>query len=155
MYKDFDDFCGAVLSCCHYLYHIRGDMGPYKQNNLGHSWFYCAKCPHFQHRHNTGTVAQLRKLSIIIHTHININFKKMFHILLFMSMCCFTGSHVDIIHIHQNLPLNRQKYNTWIVHGRLTQIKFVSKKPSFLTLITGELIPLWNYASVLENPSPV
>ena len=34
------------------LIQICGDTDPCKQRNWGHSWFYCAKCPDFQPRHN-------------------------------------------------------------------------------------------------------
>ena len=38
-------FCGHLCYIAIHKSQICGYMGPYSQNNWGHSWFQCAKCP--------------------------------------------------------------------------------------------------------------
>ena len=46
-YGDNSNFCGVSSITLIYWSQICGDICPYQLNNWGHSWFYCAKCPHF------------------------------------------------------------------------------------------------------------
>ena len=45
-YGDFSEISYIILPSVDLKF--SGDMGPYQQNNWGHSWIYCAKSPHFQ-----------------------------------------------------------------------------------------------------------
>ena len=54
---------GSLLLYWHYWSQICWDMGPYQ---LRHSWFYCAKCPHFQPRHNTADYRRELPLHVVL-----------------------------------------------------------------------------------------